>query len=582
MSRPSIPSAPPPPPPAASNAAPSSGLSPAPMPTPSPSGTRLLSVWLPYLATDRVRRAARRLESRADGRAAPLVVFAEERGALRLTAADRRAEALGIVPGLSLADARARLPELDAFHADRVADMRLVERLTRWSTRYTPHAAIDGADGMMLDITGAAHLLGGEAALRRDLLARLARFGITATAAIAATPGAAWAIARYAAQDPESAIIGSDPDATRAALARLPVAGLRLAPATIDKLARLGVRRIGELATLPRHGLAARFADEINDRLDQALGRRAEPISPLRPAEAWTATFGFAEPIATAEAITHVLDRLLEQLCERLALAEFGARRLEFDCRRVDGTMTGCAIATSTPTRDKQRLARLFAEKIATIAPGFGIESATLSASVVEAQAPTQIALTPRSRALHDGFGLPEAIDLAPFVDRLVNRLGPDSVTRLELTPRHAPERAQRVVPATAPQAAPAEPAAAWRNPWTLAPTRPLRLLPTPEAVEVMAAIPDGPPLAFRWRRILHRVRRAEGPERLGAEWWLVYEHRRDDAAVRARDGAAPVAETRDYYRVENEEGRRFWLFRLGLWERAASAPRWFLHGVFA
>jgi protein ImuB len=489
---------------------------------------------------------------------------------------------LGLAPGLSLADARARVPELQAVPADRAADMRLVERLARWATRYTPHAAIEGADGLMLDITGAAHLLGGEAALRRDLLARLSRFGLAATAAIADTPGAAWALARYAAQDLESAIVASGPDAIRAALARLPVAGLRLAPATIDKLARLGVRRIGELATLPRHGLAARFADEVNDRLDQALGRRAEPISPLRPADAWTATLGFAEPIATAEAITHVLDRLLVQLCERLALAEFGARRLEFECRRVDGTTSGCAIATSAPTRDMRRLARLFAEKIEIIAPGFGIESATLTARVVEAQAPTQIALTSRSRALHDGFGMPEAIDLAPFVDRLVNRLGPDSVTRLELAPRHAPEHAQRSAPAASPTSAPAETPKAWRNPWTLAPTRPLRLLPAPEPVEVMAAIPDGPPLAFRWRRSLHRVRRAEGPERLGAEWWLVFEHRRDAAAVRARDGAAPVADTRDYYRVENEDGRRFWLFRLGLWERAATAPRWFLHGVFA
>jgi protein ImuB len=541
----------------------------------------MLAVWLPHLATDRVWREAARHAPTDAARtlSPPLVLFAEARGGLRLVAVDRPAAALGLAPGLPLADARARVPELTALAADRAADRNLLVRLARWATRYTPHAALDGEDGLMLDIAGAAHLFGGEAALRRDLLARLARIGFTARAAIAETPGAAWALARFAPREAARAIAQSGRAATQEALADLPVAALRLSPATLDTLARLGVRRIADVARLPRNGLAARFADEVGRRLDQALGMRPDPISPLLPAQAWVATLAFAEPIATAEAIAQALERLLAQLCTRLALAQRGARRLDFDCRRVDGTATGCAIATSAPTRDPQRLVRLFAEKLGTIAPGFGIESATLRARVVEAQAPAQIAFA--TGATHDAAGMADAVDLAPLVDRLANRLGPDAVTRLELTARHAPEAAQRASRDIA-APSPPEPPRAWRNPWTQAPTRPLRLLPKPEPIEVTAAIPDGPPLVFRWRRALHRVRRAEGPERLGAEWWLVYEHRRTAAADDAGGVTQPVADTRDYYRVESEDGRRFWLFRHGLWSAGDATPRWFLHGVFA
>jgi protein ImuB len=545
----------------------------------------MLALWLPHLPTDRVWREAARHAPSGGSRAhalalsPPLVLFDEARGGLRLAAVDRPAAALGLAPGLPLADARARVPELTALAADRVADGNLLARLARWATRYTPHAATDGEDGLMLDITGAAHLLGGEAALRRDLLARLARLGFTARAAIADTPGAAWALARFAPREAGRAIAGAGRGATQAALADLPAAALRLGPATLDTLARLGVRRVADLARLPRHGLAARFADEVGARLDQAFGARPEPISPLRPAETWTATLAFAEPIATAEAIAHALDRLLAQLCARLSLAASGARRLDFACRRVDGTTTGCAIATSAPTRDPQRLARLFAERLETIAPGFGIESATLRARVVETLAPSQIALA--SGMPREGTDASETGDLAALVDRLANRLGPEAVTRLDLTTRHAPEAAQRASRDVA-AATTREPPRAWRSPWTQAPTRPLRLLPAPEPIEVTAAIPDGPPLVFRWRRARHRVRRAEGPERLAAEWWLVYEHRRAVAAGDAASGPPPVAATRDYYRVEIEDGRRFWLFRLGLWSAGDAAPRWFVHGVFA
>lgn len=490
---------------------------------------------------------------------------------------------LGLMPGLPLADARAYAPEIDVAFADRPADMKILTRIARWATRYTPHVAIDGGDGLMLDITGAAHLVGGEARLRRDVLDRLERLGFAARAAIAATPGAAWAVARFGTD--AAAIVASDPKQIRHALDALPIAALRLAPSLLETLDRLGLRRIADLHDLPRHGIAARFGGSINDQLDRALGRAAEPISPLAPAPAWTAHLAFAEPVSTPEDLARIVDRLLDQICAQLGLAEFGARRLELSCQRIDGRIQTCAIATSSPVRDPRRLARLFAEKLATIDPGLGIETMTMTASLVEAFASTQLPLTPTSRAAVDSFGPPDAIDLSPFIDQIANRLGADAIARLEIRQSHVPEFAQCPAPALLSGGSPAT-IAAWRSPWTRAPTRPLRLLPIPDPVEVTAEIPEGPPLTFRWRRILHRVRSADGPERLAPEWWIVFEQRHAGMADRAQrrgshDRRLQTARTRDYYRVEDEDGRRFWLFRDGSWKEP-TPPHWFMHGIFA
>ncbi|MBL8702559.1 MAG: DNA polymerase Y family protein [Alphaproteobacteria bacterium] len=582
---------------------------------------RFLSLWFPHLPTDRLRRAphlaARSPDSRPPARPAamaadhlPMVVVDSGHAATRIVAVDRLAEQAGLVPGLSLADARARHPALDARRVDRAADARLLARVARWANRYTPHVAPDGEDGLLLDITGSAHLFGGESALRRDMRTRLAAMGMTARIGIAGTTLAAWAAARFiadtacatpAARDahaPDPTIVAAGRE--RQALDGLPPAALRLTAATLERLDRLGLRRIGDLHDLPRRGLAARFGDEVNARLDQLLGRRATPISPLAPAPLWRTQLAFAEPISTPEDIARVVAHLLDQLCAQLVQAELGARRLELECRRVDGRIEGCAIATAAPARDPARLATLFAERLATIDPGFGIETATMIASVVEPFVPAQFAFTQEARHAADSFGPPAAIDLAPFIDQIVNRLGPDAIAQVEIVPRHVPELAQRSRPATAMlgigaplpaqrsvasspsrQAARDDPAeassraAAWRNPWNDAPTRPLRLLVDPEPVEVTASVPDGPPLLFRWRRRIHRVRHAEGPERIAPEWWLAFETRR-------RDGPRAAVRTRDYYRVEDEDGRRFWLFRDGLWNGDATRPRWYLHGLFA
>jgi protein ImuB len=552
--------------------------------------SRILSLWLPNLATDRLlRRAANALRGRESpgqlrpwaanaassagsaggGRAPlrpdrPLATFASDNGALRLAAVCPRARQAGLAPGTMLADARALLPELQVHPAEPAADARLLEDLAAWCERYTPQIALDrsaaheAGGALWLDVTGCAHLFGGEAALRADLLARLGRQGLAAEAAIADGPGAAWAAARYAA--PERQIV--PPGGASAALAPLPVAALRLAPELSAMLERLGLARIEHLYPLPRPALTARFGAALVTRLDQADGRLAEPISPRRPLPAHRAQLPLAEPLLEVAALAVLTRRLLDQLCAGLAAAGLGARRLTLAVYRVDNSSASAAIGTSRPCREPRQLARLFAEKLALIDPGFGIERAILAAEVVEPLLPEPLAW----RGMGAG-DLDQARDLAPLVDRLSNRLGAGSVSQLVPVASHLPERAQRRVPALD-QGKPV--AFAPRQLQGPAPSRPLRLLARPEPIEAIAAVPDEPPVLFRWRQAVHRVARARGPERLAPEWWC-------------QPDADPNLLTRDYFAVEDSDGGRFWLFREGLYRAGvASLPRWYLHGLFA
>ena len=421
----------------------------------------------------------------------------------------------------------------------------------------------------MLDITGAAHLHGDEPGLRRDLLARLERSRVTGRAAIAGTAAAAWALSRFA---PASCAIVASGEEPRV-LDPLPPAALRLDPGSLAQLEKLGVRSIGALRRLPRTGLAARFGDAINQRLDAAFGRRAAPLSPRPQAADWSVRRAFAEPISTPEDIARLADDMIAALCRRLAAADKGARALDLRCRRIDGQIESCAVATAAPVADPVRLARLFAEKLRHLRPGLGLESAELTATRVEDLAPSQANLgTGLGGAAEDGG----ARDLAPLVDTLANRLGAAAVSRLVPVARHPPEATQAILPGLgAPIPGLADAPAAWRSPWTDAAARPPRLLETPVPIEVTAAVPDGPPLQFRHRGRLHRVRRADGPERIAPEWWHAPPPDGEERACHW---------LRDYYRIEDSEGRRFWVFRR-VARGAGSAGvslGWFLHGVFA
>lgn len=423
---------------------------------------------------------------------------------------------------------------------DPTAVTRALDGIAQWCVRYTPATAPAGDDGVFLDLTGGMPPFGGETALLADLVARLARQGFAAQAAVAGTPGAAWALAHFAPGTVAA------PAMERAALAGLPIEALRLTPETVATLRRLGLDTVGALYDLSRAALARRFGEGLCRRLDQALGWVFEPISPLREVPLWRERRDFAEPLLQPEDVAATLRRLIESLCARLATEELGVRGLECLGFRTDGSTARARIGTSRPSRDPAHLARLFAEKLSLLDPGEGMDGMVLSPTAIEKLAPEQTALT------RDGV---QPGDLAALLDRLANRLGATNVFALAPVESHWPERAQRRV----------APSTAARNlRWPDGMRRPLRLFANPEAIEAEAASPETAPLHFTWRRVRHCVHRAEGPERIAAEWW--------------RDAAPAAHETRDYYRVEDEDGERFWLYRQG----AGETSRWYLHGLFA
>lgn len=482
------------------------------------------------------------------------------RGGQRVIAASTEARAGGILPGMPLADARATLPGLFTTEADTSGDSRALETLALWCGRWSPWSAADGLDphgraSILIDASGCAHLFGGETAMLEDLASRLRGFGFTARAAIAGTPGAAWAVARFG--DRRSAIAIVPEGGLLASLSPLPVRALRIDAAMAEDLERVGLRRISDLVGMARAPLAARFGQALTDRLDAVLGRTREPLSPLRAIAPLRVRAVFAEPIATPEDIAAATRRLLDEIASRLETEYRGARRLELVAYRADGTVAEIALGTGHPVRDPAHLETLFREKLKDLDAGFGIDVLALGVLVAEPLAPQQRDLASGRAASED--------DVGRLVDRLGARLGPDRVLRLQARASHIPERASRSVSALSINDLNRKDKK--YIPKSQQP-RPVRLLPSPEPIEVIAPVPDRPPLLFRWRRTAHEVARAEGPERIAPEWWI--------------PGAPPPEQgVRDYFRVEDKSGRRYWLYREGLYLPGVF-PRWYLHGFFA
>jgi protein ImuB len=506
---------------------------------------RFLCLWFPRWQTDRWRR-----QTLYQG--GPLALTTSGQGGVRLTAIDRSAARLGLTVGMTLADARALLPDLTVANAEPKADAKALASLTDWCSRYSPWCATDGMDGIRLDITGCAHLFGGEAAMLRDMEHRLRSFGFNARGAVADTPAAAWGWARYRPKS-QSPILH---EGETKALLSLPAAALRLDPDSIDTLQMLGLDTIGSMASLPRGPLSQRLGEIVLQRLDRLFGREAEPISPRAVAEPWLSRMIFPEAIGQREDIDAATERLVAYLCREMSLKGQGARRLVLHFYRVDGAVQHIAIGTSRPTHTPSHILRLFAERLEKVEPGFGIEAIVLEATETEPLSAMQGALS--------AAGEIDASSLAGLIDRLQNRLGQNRVVQLIPVESHVPERAE-IHEAAAPSP-PRKRERGFKPPpaFPVKSARPLALLPIPEPIEAIAPVPDDPPLSFHWRRIQHRVAFADGPERIGPEWW--------------RAEASPKA--RDYYRVEDMTGRRFWLYREGLYG-AAEPPRWFLHGFF-
>ncbi len=472
-----------------------------------------------------------------------------------IAAVDAAARTQGLRPSMSgkrlrstpLAQAMAMVPGLVAADADPEGDGRALSDLAAWCLHLSPMTAPDPPDGLWIDATGCAHLHGGERCMLDTLVGRLAAAGLSARAGLADTPGAAHAVARHGTGTVAIVAPGAQADA----LALLPLRALRIADELAGSLRRLGFDLIGQLYATPRGPLARRFGDTLLLRLDQAMGRVAEPIRPVLPVGTISIRRAFVEPIATAEAFATVILALVEEACAALQARGTGARTLDLVFERVDGSAQVVRIGTARPVRDPMHLARLLDERIEAVDPGLGVEAMRLVLPLVEPLAPAQ-----RSSDLGGSPG--EAADIAVLIDRLGNRLGAGKVYRVASVESDVPERAVAAIPPLAPPNG-----RSWTTPWP----RPVRLLPRPEPVEAMGLLPDHPPRAFTWRRVRHRVVRADGPERITGEWWR-----------RSSERTA----VRDYWIVEDADGCRFWLFRQGDGlDPATGGLAWFLHGFF-
>jgi protein ImuB len=478
------------------------------------------------------------------------------------------ARAAGLRRGQAQADARAMIPHLICQPADPEADARALKGLAEWTERWSPSVSVDpsdgGLEGLFLDVTGAAHLFGGETALVRQIRERLAETGLPAGVAMAPTPGAAWALARWGDREEGPAPIATD-ETVRDRLAPLPVEALRIEDRTLAQARRFGLKRIGDLYPMPRAGLARRFRTDggvdLVKRLDQALGHAGEALVPVRPPARYRAWETWMEPIADLEGVEARLPELAADLAGPLERDGQGARALTLTGFRSDGRTTSLSIRMSQPGRDAGVWLRLFREAgLGRLELGFGLDALMLTADVVEPMVARQAALENEAR-------VQQAESLAALVDRLTARLGEAHVLTAEPVDSWIPERAERLRPALGRRIA-AAPDEAVR--------RPILLLDPPEPIrDPLFDLPDGAPARFTWRRVPRRVTRAEGPERLAPEWWRT---------ARAR--------TRDYYCLEDAEGARYWVFREGLYgrdytgdpDRAAEerAPTWWMHGVLA
>lgn len=481
----------------------------------------------------------------------PLALVDRDRSGLQVMALNAAAENNGLRTGMTLADASVLLPELKVAEADPAADSRLLLALARACECVSPLVALDGAHGVLVDITGCAHLFGGEEGLTIQLSRRLKATGVKQRIAIAGTPDAAHAAVRFGRQ----AIVpmGRDAQAARS----LPVAALEQQPEVTTALIRAGLKTLGDIADRPVHMLAARFGAGLVTKLRRITGQEDTRLTPLRPLPECQVTRVFPEPMLEMPAIEAVLADLAQDICGILAERGQGGRRFEAGFFRSDGDVRRIAIETAAACRDVPTILRLMRLKLDTLAdpldPGFGFDAFRLGVQRVEPLTEHQVAL--------DGRVDREA-DVNALIDRLVVRFGRNQVQRFVARDSHDPRMSAARVPATS-----NAPSAPWPKPEPGAPpTRPLTVFTPPQLIEALAEVPDGPPLRFRWRRVLHTVARAEGPERIAPEWWL--------------DGKATT--TRDYYRVEDSLGHRFWIFREGFFDDTDGHPRWFLHGLFA
>lgn len=495
---------------------------------------RFVSIWFRHLHTDWFSIRNPELKS------FPFVLRTASHGRMIITEANAVAEEKGIHRGMVLADARALVPELKVEDDLPDLNQKLLTKIAEWCIRFTPISAVDAPDGILLDASGCTHLWGGEEKYLNDISKKLSARGYDVRIAMADTPGLAWGMARFGQKN-----ISTTGD-HRETLLQLPAEALRLDPENLDKLHKLGLKKVGQFASIARSSLRRRFGVGFLQQLDKAFGHEWEILQPVIIPEPYQERLPALEPIITPTGIELGLEQLLNSLCFRLQQEQKGLRSAVFKCFRVDGKVEQVQISTTRPTHHVSHLLKLFEIKLPTISPGLGIELFILEAPQVEDHGPSQQKMWETSSGLED-------VRLAELIDRLSSKVGGDTVHRYLPDEHYWPERSFKPASTLV-----EEPTTSWQ----ISKQRPLHLLQDPEPIEVTAPIPDYPPMLFRHKGKVHKVVKADGPERIEQEWWM-------------QSGLH-----RDYYIVEDEEGARYWLFRSGHYNE--ERHQWFLHGRFA
>jgi protein ImuB len=497
---------------------------------------RYVTIWFQHLATDWCIRHNLSVKDEA------FVLVIKERGRVVIKEASIIAQTKGIYAGMVLADARAFYPSLQVINHTEGVTEKLLAKFCEWCIRYTPIACIDLPDGLVLDVTGCPHLWGSEKAYIDDIAKRLTAFGYHVRIAMADTIGAAWAVSRFG----KDAITVVDRCAHINALLSLPPASLRIDELLQDKLHKLGFYQISSFINIPTSMLRRRFGKDFIKRFRQALGKEEETVKPFIPVEPYTERLPCLEHIQTLTGIEIALNRLLEMLCKCLQKESKGLRTCSFKCFRLDSKVEQVSIGTTSGSNNAKHLFKLFENKLQSIEPDLGIELFVLEASKVEDLSSTQEVLWESNTSNNK--------HIAELLDRISNKFENISIQRFLPNEHHLPERSYKKANALDEQSTAT---------WLTDKQRPTVLLEKPELIKVTAPVPDYPPMSFTHKNNFHRIKKADGPERIESEWWL-------------NEGLF-----RDYYVVEVEEGKRYWLFRLGSYD-GAKLPSWFLHGFFA
>jgi protein ImuB len=497
---------------------------------------RFVAIWFRHLKTDWMTRR------NPDLKEIPFVLSMPDHGRMRITEVSAVAKSKSIQNNMLLADARVILPTVDAKDDEADLAEKLLKKLCTWCIRFTPFVAMDLPDGMILNVTGCAHLWDNEEMYLQTITDRLKGLGFHVRAAMADTIGAAWAVSRFGKS---KAIIETGKHIET--LMHLPAAALRLDAIHLEKLYKLGLHTIGSFMNMQRSVLRRRFGEDFLLKLNQALGYADEIIQPLIPVEAYFERLPCLEPIQTKTGIEIALHKLIDALCIRLQKDGKGLRKGVFKGYRIDNITEQISIITNHPSNNNQHIFKLFELKVATIEPALGIEVFTLEALKVEDVVALQETFWTANSSLQSN-------EVAELLDGLQSRFGNDIVHRYLPDEHHLPERSVKLAASLKDK-----PEIEWRTDKP----RPIQLLQEPQRIEVTAPIPDYPPMNFKYKDKLYTIKKADACERIESEWWI-------DAGLH-----------RDYYIVEDEEGKRYWLFRLGHYSEAYK-PAWFLHGFFA